>query len=145
MASRFQRFLLPGFAFKAVVIGGGYATGRELAEFFLPSGPRGGIAAMLLATAVWSAVCVLTFVFARRYDARDYLAFVRGLLGPAWIIFEIAYIIFIVLVLAVFGAAAGALVEATLGAPKLVGTLALLSAIASVVAYGNSSVEGVFK
>ena len=28
----FQRFLLPGFAFKAVVIGGGYATGRELAE-----------------------------------------------------------------------------------------------------------------
>ena len=32
MSSRFQRFLLPGFAFKAVVIGGGYATGRELAE-----------------------------------------------------------------------------------------------------------------
>jgi uncharacterized membrane protein YkvI len=30
----FQRFLPPGFAFKAVVIGGGYATGRELAEFF---------------------------------------------------------------------------------------------------------------
>ena len=26
----FQRFLLPGFAFKAVVIGGGYATGREV-------------------------------------------------------------------------------------------------------------------
>ena len=49
MSSRFQRFLLPGFAFKAVVIGGGYATGRELAEFFLPSGPWGGIAAMVLA------------------------------------------------------------------------------------------------
>ena len=44
VSSRFQRFLLPGFAFKAVVIGGGYATGRELAEFFLPSGPWGGIA-----------------------------------------------------------------------------------------------------
>ena len=39
MSTRFQRFLLPAFAFKAVVIGGGYATGRELAEFFLPSGP----------------------------------------------------------------------------------------------------------
>jgi len=45
VSSRFQRFLLPGFAFKAVVIGGGYATGRELAEFFLPSGPWGGVAA----------------------------------------------------------------------------------------------------
>ena len=41
--SFFQRFLLPGLAFKAVVIGGGYATGRELAEFFLPSGPWGGL------------------------------------------------------------------------------------------------------
>ena len=47
--SRFQRFLLPGLAFKAVVIGGGYATGRELAEFFLPSGPQGGVVAILLA------------------------------------------------------------------------------------------------
>ena len=65
MSSRFQRFLLPGFAFKAVVIGGGYATGRELAEFFLPSGPWGGIAAMLLAMLIWSIVCVATFLFAR--------------------------------------------------------------------------------
>ena len=56
-ASWFQRFLLPGFAFKAVVIGGGYATGRELAEFFLPSGPRGGLAGMLLAMllGIWNA------------------------------------------------------------------------------------------
>ena len=30
MASRFQRFFLPGFAFKAVVIGGGYAPRRAL-------------------------------------------------------------------------------------------------------------------
>ena len=29
----FKRFLLPGLGVKAVVIGGGYATGRELAEF----------------------------------------------------------------------------------------------------------------
>src|SRR5512140_2110369 len=44
-----QRVLLPGLAFKAVVIGGGYATGRELAEYFIPSGPWGGIAGMALA------------------------------------------------------------------------------------------------
>ena len=48
--TRFQRFLLPGFAFKAVVIGGGYATGREIAEFFLPAGLWGGLAAMALST-----------------------------------------------------------------------------------------------
>jgi hypothetical protein len=27
-----QRLLLPGFAFKAIVSGGGYATGRKLAQ-----------------------------------------------------------------------------------------------------------------
>ena len=43
-SSWFQRFLLPGFAFKAVVIGGGYATGRELVEFFV--GRLGGLLAM---------------------------------------------------------------------------------------------------
>src|SRR5262245_30329031 len=64
-SSWFQRYLLHGFAFKAVVIGGGYATGRELAEFFIPSGPWGGIFAMLLAMTVWSVVCVVTFLFSR--------------------------------------------------------------------------------
>ena len=46
--SWFKRILLPGLALKAFVIGGGYATGRELAEFFLPAGPRGGLMAIAL-------------------------------------------------------------------------------------------------
>ena len=145
MSSRFQRFLLPGFAFKAVVIGGGYATGRELAEFFLPSGPWGGIAGMALATVIWSAICVATFLFARASGARDYQAFVRALLGPGWVVFEAAYVLFVILILAVFGAAAGAIGAATLGLPTLVGTLALMIAIATVTAFGNSSVERLFK
>ena len=85
-ASWFQRLVLPGLAFKAVVIGGGYATGRELAEFFLPSGPWGGLAAMMLATAIWSAVCIVTFLFARASGARDYHAFFRALLGPGCVV-----------------------------------------------------------
>lgn len=144
LPSRFQRFLLPGFAFKAVVIGGGYATGRELAEYFLPSGPWGGILAMGLATVIWSGVCVLTFLFARAAGARDYQTFFRALLGPGWVAFEAAYIIFVILILAVFGAAAGALVAATLGWPTIAGTLILMAAIALVVAFGNVSVERLF-
>jgi uncharacterized membrane protein YkvI len=145
MSSRFQRFLLPGFAFKAVVIGGGYATGRELAEFFLPSGPWGGIAAMLLAMVIWSVVCVATFLFARWSGARDYLTFIRALLGPGWIAFEAAYLLFVVLILAVFGAAAGAIAAATLGVPHIFGTLALMALIALFAAFGNLSVERLFK
>lgn len=143
MSSRFQRFLLPGFAYKAVVIGGGYATGRELAEFFLPSGPWGGVAAMLLATVIWSVVCVATFLFSRASHTRDYQSFVGALLGPGAIAFELSYLLFVILILAVFGAAAGA-IAASLGFPTLVGTLALMASIALVVAYGNTSVERLF-
>ncbi|MBT0669277.1 hypothetical protein HT136_12975 [Novosphingobium profundi] len=141
---RFRRFLLPGLAFKAVIIGGGYATGREIAEFFLPSGPWGGLAAMALATAIWSLVAAATFWFAHVLGARDYRHFFEALLGRGWVLFELTYAVFIVLILAVFGAAAGAIVAATLGVPVLVGTLALMVAIIGCVAFGNRGVERMF-
>ncbi|CAA9528367.1 MAG: FIG00880187: hypothetical protein [uncultured Sphingomonadaceae bacterium] len=144
-SSWFQRYLLPGFAFKAVVIGGGYATGREIAEFFLPSGPWGGLAAMILATVLWSVVAALTFALARALDAYDYRSFFAGLLGPGWIVFEIAYVLFVILILAVFGAAAGEIGSAMFGWQPIAGTLALAICIAGFAAFGNASVERLFK
>jgi D-alanyl-D-alanine carboxypeptidase len=88
-ATRFERFILPGLAFKAVIIGGGYATGRELAEFFGPSGARGGLYGMLVAMLVWSMIAALTFLYARAIDAQDYRSFFRHLLGPFWPLFEL--------------------------------------------------------
>ena len=143
--SGFQRFLLPGLAFKAVVIGGGYATGRELAEFFLPSGPWGGLAGMVLAMLIWSAVCVTTFLFARAIRALDYRTFFQHLLGPFAILFELSYFPYIVLILAVFGAAAGAVGAAVFGWPKLYGALCLMAGIAFFTMFGNTSVERLFK
>ena len=143
-SSAFQRFILPGLAFKAVVIGGGYAPGREIAEFFLPAGPWGGIAAMAVATAIWCVVCAITFVYARRLRERDYRSFFRALLGRAWPAFEIAYVLFVILILAVFGAAAGAIGAAVFGVAPIVGTLCLMVAIALATAFGNKSVERVF-
>ena len=140
----FQRFLLPGFAFKAVVIGGGYATGRELAEYFLPSGPWGGLAAMLLSTVLFSFVCALTFLFARAVGAHDYRTFFQQLLGPAWFVFEAAYVLFIILILAVYGAAAGAIGAAVFGAAEIWGTVALAALIIAIVTFGNTSVERMF-
>ena len=143
-SSRFERFLLPGLAFKAVVIGGGYATGRELAEFFLPSGTWGGIAAMALSTVIFSLCCIVTFLFARQVGARDYVTFFKQLLGPGWVVFEGAYILFIVLILAVYGAAAGSIGSAVFGVSEIWGTLALALAIIAIVTFGNVSVERMF-
>jgi uncharacterized membrane protein YkvI len=144
-STRFQRYLLPGFAFKAFVIGGGYATGRELAEFFLPSGPHGGLMAMMVAAVLWSVICVVTFLFARMTHSGDYQSFFRALLGPGWIVFEAAYLLLVVLVLAVFGAAAGEIGQRLFGWPHGLGALSLCIGVAAFVAYGNTSVERLFK
>lgn len=141
----FQRYLLPGFAFKAVVIGGGYATGRELAEFFLGSGPQGGLAGMALATVAWSIICALTFALAHAIQAYDYRSFFRALLGRAWWLFEVAYIAFVILILAVFGAAAGEIGKAMFGWPVIAGAALLALSIVAVVSFGNHAVEALFK
>jgi len=143
-SSAFQRFFLPGLAFKAVVIGGGYATGRELAEFFLPSGAWGGLAAILLAMGVFSLVCIATFLFAQAMRTWDYQSFFRALLGPGWVLFEFVYILFVILILAVYGAAAGEMARAVFEVPALAGTVALMAGIALFVTFGNRSVERLF-
>ncbi|WP_372784623.1 hypothetical protein [Phenylobacterium sp.] len=141
----FQRWLLPGLAFKAVVIGGGYATGRELASYFLPSGPRGGLYGMLLATVIWSTVCAITFLFALRTASRDYRTFFKNLLGRFWPLYEVAYLAALMVILAAFAAAAGAIAQAVFGLPPIAGALALVVSIAFVAAWGNDSVERLFK
>jgi uncharacterized membrane protein YkvI len=144
-AGWFKRFLLPGLGVKAVVIGGGYATGRELAEFFLSRGPWGGLYAILFATLLFSIFCSLTFVAARRFQTFDYKSFFKRLLGPFWHLFELSYVLFVVLILAVYGAAAGAIGNAVFGAPLWLGTVALGAGIAGVVAFGNKAVERLFR
>jgi len=146
MPTAFQRYLLPGLAFKSVVIGGGYATGRELAEFFLPSGPQGGIMGMVFAMLIWSIVCAATFMFAQATRSFEYRGFFQRLLpGQAWRVFEIAYVLLMILMLAVFGAAAGAVMHAMTGLPVLAGSLLLMLGIGVFTALGNAAIERLFK
>ena len=141
----FQRVILPGFALKAVVIGGGYATGRELATFFLPSGPRGGIYGMLLSMLVWSLTCTLTFLFALKTNSLDYRTFFRHLLGRLWPLFEVSFALALIMILAVYAAAAGSVGQAIFGWPVFAGSLLLVAGIALVAAFGNEGVESLFK
>lgn len=145
MRAIINRYLLPGLAFKAVVIGGGYATGRELVEFFMPAGPIGGLWGMVTAMAIWMLVCVTTFLLAFKLGATDHDTFFRGLLGRFAPIFEVVYFAFLILVLSVFGSSAGAIGHAMLGLPVIAGTLALVAAVMAVCAFGQSAAEGLFK
>lgn len=141
----FRRIWLPGLAFKAAVIGGGYATGRELATFFVPSGPVGGLWGLLATTAIWSAVAALTFAFAVHTRARDYRTFFRHLLGRFWWIFEVAYLVAILVILAAFAAAAGSIGASLFGWPEIGGALLFMAATTFFASRGNEWVEPLFK
>ena len=82
MLTLYKKYLLPGFVFQSIVIGGGYGTGRELVEFFLTQGPAGGYVAMLLSTAIWGVILALGFELARMGGHYDYRTFPPCVAGP---------------------------------------------------------------
>ena len=139
----FQRYFLPGFIFLAVVIGGGYSTGRELVQFFVPAGPWGGVLGMLVTMALWSAVLAVSFELVRLTQSYDYKSFFVALLGRGWFLFEIAYFVLLLLVLAVIGAAAGAVAAESFGWPPLAGTMALMALVALLTFFGSGVIEKV--
>ncbi len=100
---------------------------------------------MALSTVLFSLICVVTFLFARMHGSTDYRNFFRNLVGPFWVLYEAAYMFSFVLVLAVYGAAAGAIGVAMFGWPPLAGVLCLIASIAVFTMFGNPSVEWLFK
>lgn len=141
MTQFIQRYLLPGLVFQGIVIGGGYATGRELIEFFLPSGPLGGLFGLAVTALVWSLVMAVSFELCRRSQIYDYRGFFRILLGRWWFLYEVLYFILMLLVLAVIGAAAGEIVADLTGHGPLLGTVVLLISIGVFAFFGTALIE----
>lgn len=138
----FNKYLLPGFVFQSVIIGGGYGTGRELVEYFLKFGPLGGLLGILLVTTVvWSIFLALTFEFTRLFRTFDYRAFFQKLLGPLWPSFDIIYFFYLIIVLAVLGSASGILLRDNFGVPYFVGVIIMLISVGYLTFKGTKIIE----
>ena len=70
MKTWFKKYLLPGFVFQSVLIGGGYGTGRELVEFFMTTGPAAGYFGMIVSMIIWGLVMAATYELARMTKVR---------------------------------------------------------------------------
>ncbi len=136
-----QRYLLPGFIFQSVIIAGAYGSGKELEQFFLGLGPVGGLLGMAVTTIIFSIVLMASFEFARRFRLFDYRSFFRALLGRAWFLYEILYVLLMILVISIVGAAAGDILRDTFGLPSFLGTAGIMVLIALLVFYGTPAVE----
>ena len=136
----FGKFVLPGIILQSVMIGGGYATGREIVEYGAKYGALGWLSGLgtFLGFAV---IAALTYELIRLTKAYDFKTFMKTLGGPLWIVFDIVYLLFMVVIIAVMASATGNIVEQTLGLNYWVGVVAITVVVAILNFYGSRLIE----
>jgi uncharacterized membrane protein YkvI len=138
----FKKYFVPGIVFQSVVIAGGYGTGAELLEFFLNFGTVGGLVAMLaISGVIWSVVCAATFEFARVFKAFDYRTFFKRLLGKYWWLYEVCYLVLLLIVLAVIASSAGTILNELFGLNYYVGVIGMMIGVGALVLKGTDTIE----
>lgn len=136
----FGKIVLPAIILQSVLIGGGYATGREIVTY----GAKYGSAGWLAVVAIWFGfvlMAVLTFELARTFAVYDYKNFIKQLIGQLWPLFDLLFLVMAILVIAIMASAAGNIMEQTIGIPYLAGVGGVI-AIVGVLSYvGESFIE----
>ena len=142
MKSRwFKKYLVPGIIFQSVLIAGGYGTGRELVEFFMNFGALGGFVAMITsAFLTFAVVCAVSYEFARVYQTYDYRTFFKRLLNRWWVLYEICYLVLLLIVLAVVASSAGAILNAMFGISAWFGIIGMMVGVGLLIFFGNDAI-----
>ena len=137
------RYLVPGFLFQSVVIGGGYGTGNEIAQYFGIHGMGSGIVGMIVTTLVWAVVAAATFEFCRVFKTYDYNTMSQKLLGPVGYLYEVCYIVLMLIVLGVINATASSMISDLTGWSGWIGVIILSLGIIYLILRGTETIEKV--
>lgn len=137
------RYLVPGFLFQSVVIGGGYGTGNEIAQYFGVHGLVHGIIGMVITAIVWAVVAAATFEFCRTFKTYDYNSMSTKLLGPVGYLYEVCYIILMLIVLGVINATSSSMFADLTGLSGWIGIGILSLGIIYLILRGTETIERV--
>jgi uncharacterized membrane protein YkvI len=124
-ASQIKRVLLPGIILQSVLIGGGYATGREIVEYGGKFGASGWISGLAIFFG-FSLISILSMEACRQWQVYDYKSLLKKMVGKGWIAYEITYLLLAILIIAVMAAAAGEILNNTLGFNQWVGVMLIV-------------------
>ncbi|HWM28388.1 MAG TPA: hypothetical protein VNQ14_08010 [Woeseiaceae bacterium] len=136
----YGQLLLPGVILQSVLIGGGYATGREIVQFGAKYGALGWIAGVWIAVG-FGLMGFLTFEVARRFQAFDYRTLLKHLIGPLYWLFDIVYILLAILIIAIMAAATGEILSDTMGFNYWVGVILMIVIVALLNFHGEGLIE----
>ncbi|NJN43130.1 MAG: hypothetical protein HC811_13790 [Flammeovirgaceae bacterium] len=123
--SKLKKIVLPGIILQSVLIGGGYATGREIVEYGGKFGALGWICGVTIFVG-FSVLAILTFEACRQWKVYDYKSLLQKMLGRGWIAYEISYLLLAIIIIAVMASAAGEILNTTMGFNVWVGIVLII-------------------
>ncbi len=97
---KIKRVLVPGIIFQSVIIGGGYASGREAMEYCAKYGMN-GLFVIILCAALFSFLLFLSFLAAKKFQAYDYKSLSECLIKKYWILFELLFLFMAIIAISV--------------------------------------------
>ena len=121
---KYARYVLPGVLLQSVLIGGGYATGREIYSYGAKFGSMGWIAGLTIGIG-FALFAFLTFEICRIYKVYDYKNYIQKVIGPLWPVMDILTVLIAILLIAVMAAATGSIFEQA-GMPNILGSVVIV-------------------
>src|SRR5688572_29936872 len=121
-----RRYLLPGLVFQAVLSGGGYATGREIWEYIAKFG-RSGAAGIAVIAVGFFIMLFLSGELARQTESYNYRRWSKQLLGAAWPLFDLLFVIMAVIAIAVVTSAATSVATERTNVPYSLASVLLIA------------------
>ena len=100
----YAKYILPGVLLQSVLIGGGYATGREIYSYGAKFGAMGWISGLAIGIG-FALFAFLTFEICRIYKVYDYKNYIQKVIGPLWPVMDILTVLIAILLIAVMAAA----------------------------------------
>lgn len=120
----YAKYILPGVLLQSVLIGGGYATGREIYSYGAKFGALGWISGLTIGIG-FALFAFLTFEICRIYKVYDYKNYIRQVIGPLWPVMDILTVLIAIMLIAVMAAATGSIFE-QVGLPNILGSVVIV-------------------
>ncbi|HWO75946.1 MAG TPA: hypothetical protein VNM69_08635 [Bacillus sp. (in: firmicutes)] len=136
----FGRLILPGIILQSVLIGGGFATGREIVEYGAKYGALGWLGGVGIFIG-FTVMAIVSFELARMYKAFDYRSLLQAVIGRFWVLFDVLYLLLAILIIAVMASATGEILKSTLGLNYWVGVILITILVGILNFYGSGLIE----
>lgn len=140
LEGKYGRFVLPAVILQSVLMGGGFATGREIVEFGAKYGALGWLGGVGIFIG-FTIMAILMFEFSRKFKVFNYRTMLKELIGPFWFLFDIVYLLLAILIIAIMASATGEILNRTLGLNYWVGVILIIVIVGILNFYGKGLIE----